>query len=455
MTSLTLITVLVMLYGMLNQHGYGRALALGGATSAGAALAIGGIAVPTFYFVSIGVAVALGLALLGNGKLGLRERRPLPPGAILLLVFLGWSTFVTIVAPELFNGLSVLAPSGGPKALIAAFLTASNIAQIGYLLLGLCVVVFLARSPSAGPELIGIAAGATTLLSLWRYLHQEAGLPFPNGLFDNSPNLAFIETAPSGLQRFRGILSEPSALAASSLITVSYLLPRSFQLTGWRRAGALLVAAAAAYLGAISTSATFVVAGVAVALIAAITWFFGFIVRRTSLSVVVGVAACALIVASLWLLPAVASFVQSTVDAKVGSASFSQRSNADSVSYDILGRTYGVGVGLGSSRSSSFLPGLLSTTGLIGTVLFSAAVAGLIYRSATVREFRPVIWALVSLLALKLVAGPDLSDPSGILWISLGLLSGAALRPDARQPLLRTPMTRARAPVVPAAAVDP
>jgi hypothetical protein len=39
----------------------------------------------------------------------------------------------------------------------------------------------------------------------------------------------------------------------------------------------------------------------------------------------------------------------------------------------------------------------------------------------------------VAVLVLKVVAGPDLSDSSGILWMSLGLLSRAALVAQARK----------------------
>ena len=68
MTSLTLATLAVVVYGVLNRHGYGRALALGGVTASGAAVVVGSVAVPTFYAVALGTVVALGLQLLGNGR---------------------------------------------------------------------------------------------------------------------------------------------------------------------------------------------------------------------------------------------------------------------------------------------------------------------------------------------------------------------------------------------------
>lgn len=433
MTTLTLATLAVVVFGVLNRRGYGRALAFGGSTVAGAALVVGPIAVPTFYAVAIGAAIAVALGIVGGRLRPQPVRTPLPPGVVLLLLFLAWSAFVTLVAPELFDGQRVLVPSGARDAhLTAGVITSSNVAQTLYLVLGIFVVVFLARSPSAGPELIGLAVGLTVLLSFWRYLNQQAGVPFPEGVFDNSPFFAYIETAAGGLQRFRGILSEPSSLAASCLVAVSYMLSRAVRVQGRRRWGAYLVAAVAAYLGTISTSTSFVVAAVVVAIIAALTFGVGFLARRTSVSAAVGVLTCGLIVVALWVLPIVADFVEAAVNEKVSSSSFTERSGANTVSYDILLDTFGIGVGLGGSRASSFFPGLLSTTGVVGTLLFAAAVVTLIRRSANVSEYRPVVWALVTLLVLKIVAGPDLSDNSGVLWMSLGLLSRAVLVREAR-----------------------
>ncbi|WP_375432492.1 hypothetical protein [uncultured Friedmanniella sp.] len=425
MSGLTIVTLLVVAYGVLGRGGYGRALALGGATAAGSAIVVSGTAIPTFYAAALGVVVALVLRLLGSGRTPSRVREPLPPATSLLVLFLGWSVVVTLVAPLLFDGLVTVTPGSTP--LIAGVVTNSNLAQIIYVFLGVCVVVFLARSPRAGPELIGLAAGACTLLSLWRYLHQLVGLPFPEGFFDNSPSFAYIQTAAGNIPRFRGILSEPSSLAGSSLVTMAYMLPRASALRGWRQLGALTVAGIACYLGIISTSATFVVAGIAAALILGGASLIGFLARRTSLSRVLSLVGCAAVIVGIWVLPVVAAFVESTINDKVASSSFTERSSANGDSVNIFLDTWGFGVGLGSARASSFIPTLLSATGIVGALLFTAAVVTLLYRGAALREYRPVLWALVTLLVVKIAAGPDLSDSTGVFWLSLGLLSRAAL----------------------------
>lgn len=425
MTTLTLLTLAVVVYGVVGRRGYVRALALGGSTAAGAAIVAGGTAVPTFYSVALGASVAVVLGTLRNGPRPAATRRRLPPGAPMLIVFFAWSVLVTVVAPFLFDGLPVMSADGSPRELMAGVITTSNLAQILYLALGLGVFVLVARSPFSGPELIGLAAGLTTVLSAWRYL-SDFGVPFPAGVFDNSPAFAYVETDVGGAERFRGILSEPAGLALSSLVTASYMFSRAVRVRGWHRLGVLAVAGIAAFLGAVSTSATFVIAGMLLLVVAALWLGLGFLLRRSSFSSISSVLLCLVVIAALWLLPLATAFVQTTIDDKVSSSSFEDRGSSDADSYGIFFDTYGIGVGLGSSRGSSFVPSLLSTVGALGTLLFGLVVVGLLARAAGVREYRPVVWALIALLVVKIISGPDLSDSSGILWLSLGLLARAS-----------------------------
>ncbi len=434
MTTLTLTTFAVVVLGVVGPRGYGVALALGGATAAGSAFVAGGTAVPTFYAVALGSLAGVALRLLGtrphSGLARFETDRP-SPGVGLLVAFAIWASVVTLTASTLFGGIAVHAATGYTTLTSGGF-SSSNGAQLIYLVLGVATVAFLARSPSARPEVIGLAAGATTVLSAWRYLHQLAGLPFPDGFFDNSPVFNYIETAPNNVQRFRGILSEPAGLAGSCLVTVAYMLPRSLQVRGLRRVGTLLVAAIAIYLGVISTSATFVVAGVATAMLAVLAGLARFLTRRAAVSVLAQLLISLTVLIALFGLPLLADFVQQTVSQKVNSSSYGDRSSFDDISYRLFIDTFGYGVGLGSNRASSFVANLMSTTGLIGTVLFVAAVVTLIRRGGRVRAYRPVVWALTTLLVAKVIAGPDLSDTSGVLWIALGLLSHAALRRESR-----------------------
>lgn len=425
MTSLTILTLAAILYGIFGSRGYGVALALGGATAAGAAFVAGSVVVPTFYATAVGAVVALVVRLVKRTRDPHPLAEPPAPGALALILLLVWATLVTLAAPELFNGLTVLNPAGSIAQLQAGVFSASNIAQIVYLALGVAVALFLARSRGAGPELIGVATGLTVLLSFWSYLHQIAGLPFPTGFFDNSPSFTFIDTEAGGGERFRGILSEPSGLAAAALVAICFMASTAVRTRGWRRWGAIVIALIATYLASISTSGTFVVAGVIIAGLAILAFLVRFVLGGKKVHPAVVAAICAAGIAAVWVLPTIIAFVSTTVSQKAGSSSYTDRSGADALSYKIFQQTFGFGAGLGANRPSSFAADLVSTVGFVGTLLFGVAVIYLIWRALPIDRYRPVVWALVALLIVKLIASPDLSDSSGVLWISIGLLSHA------------------------------
>lgn len=427
MTSLTITSVLIVIYGALSRHGFVRAIALGGITPAGAALVAGSTAVPTFYFVALGSLLLMVLLRKRSDRGHVREQGRVPAGVPGLAVFLVLSTLITVVAPFFFDGLRTRVPSVPYNVLAAGTLTTSNVAQVVYLTLAIILVALLAKSPDSRPEIIGLVAGGTTLLCAWAYLGNQFGLPFPTGLFDNSPAFKYIQTEIGGAERFRGIFSEPAGLAVSCVVAASYMFSRATKVAGKRRLGALIVAAVAIYLGVISTSATFLVGGIAVIVIAVVVLGLGFISRRYALSSIVVLISPLLAVAGLWFLPVIGNFVQLAIDDKVTSSSFDDRGSLDEAAYSAFGDSLGLGVGLGSSRGSSFFATLLATTGLVGAALFAVSVVALIVHGWRNEQYRPVGWALISVLAVKVVSGPDLSDTSGVLWISLGLLARAAM----------------------------
>jgi hypothetical protein len=429
-TTLTLLTGVVVLYGVLNARGFSRALALAGATPVGAAAILGAVAVPTFYAVALGAAAGVVLRFLHHLRSSPAGAIDRVPGIRPLVLLFVVAVLVTLLSPMIFDGLRVLASGGGDARLASGVLTKSNLAQIAYLLLSLCVVVYLARSPSAGPEIVGTAAILATLLSLWAWSGRY-GVPYPTGVFDNSPAFIFIDTLAGGLPRVRGIFSEPAGLAGSCLITLAYSASRLGTVAGPRRLGLVVTIMIAVFLGSISTSATFFVAGAVLAVLALAVGASRFLLRRGPLSGAAVTVVCAAAIAALWVLPLISNFLGSVVEQKVGSSSYDDRSGADAYSYKLVVDTLGLGVGLGSNRASSFAASLLSTVGVVGTLLFVVAVAVLLRETWGIRAVRPVAWALMALLVTKVISGPDLADSSGILWLSLGVLARAALTKSA------------------------
>src|SRR4051812_37210017 len=109
MTALTFVAAGVVIFGLVSRRGYGRALSLGGATPAGAALLVGGVAVPTFYAVALGALVFVVLRAAREAQDarpgGIRaDHRPVPANGLLLL-FVVACVLITLVSPMFFHGL--------------------------------------------------------------------------------------------------------------------------------------------------------------------------------------------------------------------------------------------------------------------------------------------------------------------------------------------------------------
>jgi len=399
--------------------------------------------VPTFYAVAAGALIAVALRHVSDQSGAVP---PPVPASRSLVLFTVVSVLVTLVAPLLFDGLPVLTPAGPESTLVAGVITKSNIAQIVYLVLGVGVIAYLARSEGTRPEIIGTAVCLATLLSLWAWSHTASGIPFPVGLFDNSPTFVYQGLLPGGKPRVRGIFSEPAGLAASCLVTIAYCASRMQQVQGLRRLGLLTLGGVALFLGSISTSTTFLVAGMVLSVLAVVAGIASFVLRRGSMTTGATVVLCGALIASVWLLPYIANTVGQQVEAKLGTSSYADRSTADSISYGLVIDTLGLGTGLGSNRASSFAASLLSTVGVVGTALFVTVVIVLVRRAWTVPRVRPVIWALAAALIAKVVSGPDLSDSTGILWLSLGVLAHAILTDESEtrnRAIIRTRNTAA------------
>ncbi|WP_062201929.1 hypothetical protein [Demequina salsinemoris] len=421
---LTVAALVLIGYGLATRR-YDRALALAGVTAAGAAAVVGSVAVPTFYAVASGLLVVL-LARYARGRsAGRRISIMAVPGAGLFLAFFAWAVLVTLVAPMLFPGLVTVTPSGAE--LVAGHLTVSNIAQILYLGLSIGVVLLFAYTSSTGPQTLGLMLAVAMLLSLWRYLGLHAGVPFPYGVFDNSPGFAYIETAAGGIPRFRGIFSEPSALAGVALTAAVYSLARAVQVRGPWRLGNLVVAGIAIFLGIVSTSTTFVVVGAIMLGLAVVVVVGGFVSGRTGWPLGGVYVFLAMVVASVWVVPAAYEFVQAVLTEKVASDSYGERSGADADSYQVFLDTFGFGVGLGSGRASSFFATLLSTTGYVGVLLFAASVASVALPAVRIRAAQPVLWVLATTLIARFVSGPELTSTSGVMWMTLGVLASMVM----------------------------
>ena len=432
MTPLGLVIVLLTAAVLVSRRGYPQLLAAAAGLPIGVIATVAGQPAPTFFALGAGACAWLVFTWIVAQKDDRPTIRRHRPGAIALVLFLSWSIFVTILAPTLFEGLPVLVARGGideqfldPGTLTY---TVSNFAQVAYLIISIGVVFFLARSPGTSPGLLGITLIVITVICFWRLLSLNVGLPFPDGFFDTPTTVRIIEQSADGEPRFRGIFSEPSALAAASLTTLVFFALRMPHLTRWQRVGALIVLIMAAANAASSTAGTFVAAGLILVAIVFLVWVGRFLLNKSKIDPLLAGATIALVAIGLLFVPLLVGFVESVISVKISSSSYGSRLGVDQFSYLLTLDTWGFGVGLGSNRPSSFLASLLSCTGVIGVALFTLAVGKLMTAASAKPEYHATIWALISVLVSKVVSSPNISDNAALLWISCGVLAHAAWR---------------------------
>ncbi|MFP4486780.1 MAG: hypothetical protein ACLFOC_07435 [Campylobacterales bacterium] len=102
---------------------------------------------------------------------------------------------------------------------------------------------------------------------------------------------------------------------------------------------------------------------------------------------------------------------------------------SDLRSWDIFLETYGLGVGVGSHRNSSFLFYMLATTGFIGTFLFGYFLWLLFYKGIKIQKVcqdQPISLiltiSLIYMVAIKSIAIPDLVFPTMWVFVLMSLL---------------------------------
>jgi hypothetical protein len=378
--------------------------------------------VQVFYIVAVGMLGAAVARIRLPAVLGTDLDRS--PGLRPLVAFLLWTLLVTATAPYIFDGIPVLNPRAGIDDGIAdpAMLTyqISNFAQSGYLFFGVAIVVILGttRALSSWVPASGFAIG--TALSSLRYVMPES---LAAELFDSSPNVSISGET----ERLRGIFTEPSALGGFEVTAAVFFVMAASRTRSWRRYVCLGMGMWALTNAVLSGSGTALMGGLLI---------LGVIALQAAYRAAVGIGRISVAALVGWILavpllivvgPTLYAGANGLVGDKVDSSSYANRSAADLFSIDLTGQTYGLGVGLGANRPSSFVAMILSNSGVLGTALFVTAMALILWYALRSHAYQPTVWALVALMCSKVVAGPDLSDP--LMWFLLAVCAHGAWNP--------------------------
>jgi len=401
-----------------------------------------------FYLIEIFILLRFALQLLQGTKL-------LPPkgsavrGIVLLLcAFWAWAFVSAFVLPRVFAGTLVAAPRGLEEDFTPLQWTLSNLAQAGYLTLNVVTVLYAVhtvRTYQQTEQLMKAIYWALVIalvIGLAQFISTQAGWEFPYELFNNNPTYGHGTDQELGLvRRVNSTFTEPSN-AGSYLAALTCGLLAGF-LKGGRNLRWVLAILATAAMLLLTTSSTGFVA-LAGGLCLLLLYFNPF--RKSSAFFWIAVLGVAVVVAVILIITPdlLLAVTAMTVD-KGESKSFWVRLADEIHSLEVFASTYGLGVGLGSNRSSGLVTTMLSTVGIVGTGLFAILyyrVTREFLRSSVSRSFQVTFWSLVTLTIAEAVAVPDLNRP--VLW-SLFLLIFTQLSVGFVTQPAREPARKARA----------
>lgn len=304
--------------------------------------------------------------------------------AVPLLALMSYAVLSIWILPDAFAGKIFVWPQR-PDLLMPGKVPLEfnfgNITQTLYLsfniLFTVAVAIFVTRGGIPYQGIIGaymLGGYLVVLLAWWQFASRIAGIPFPDDLLQSNPGWAIVEQNFGSVPRIQGPFSEPAALAVyMSGITICSLW---LSVRGYRTMRPTLLFVLGLVTTLLSTSTT----GIATLVIGLpITMAIGSIggdrgaLGRMGKTLGVLLLSGIIVVGPVFLLqPSLIDSVSSVVDAtltKGSSESYEERSAADAAAVDTIGQTYGLGVGWGSARSSSLLPGLLANGGIFGVAM--------------------------------------------------------------------------------------
>jgi hypothetical protein len=389
-----------------------------------------------FYLTEIFIFLRLLMLVFGPVKLlNLlpRELNPMRAVAWVLLAFWLWCFSSAFILPHVFAGTLVSVPrAGGDEEFAPLQWSLSNFAQAGYLTLNVGTIMYalhVVRTRHQTEQLMKALYGAVFIvvsIGFGQFLAAQGGWDFPYETFNNNPGYSQgIDQDVGSVRRVNSTFTEPSN-AGSYLAAITCGMLASF-LAGRRGIGwflALLGVTTTLFLTTSTTGFAALSIGVCVLLV----YFNPFREAKgrrksSALGWVVILVVFGVVGSVLLLTPDLLQAVLTTTVEKGESYSLWVRLANEVHSMQIVLETYGLGVGLGSNRSSGLLPTILSTVGIIGTALFtrllyqiSKSFPGRTARNSLQMGF----WALLAMIISEVVAVPDVNRSA--LWALLMLV---------------------------------
>ncbi|MGN6503217.1 MAG: hypothetical protein ACTHKX_10020, partial [Pseudolysinimonas sp.] len=187
-----------------------------------AGVVVGDNGFPLFYLAVVEVlllsspAILMGLARLGTPAARPARGRLVADLAGVALVV--WAAVITIAGPRIFAGMRVFDPALGVDSQVGNMSTLEpslgNLAQLGYLTLGVLVVLAAGRLFPVDARMLGSALWVALVLAAVRLVAEPA---WPHELLQNMPGYSYATP-----ERLSGTFYEPSVLGLSLVAAACY-----------------------------------------------------------------------------------------------------------------------------------------------------------------------------------------------------------------------------------------
>jgi hypothetical protein len=362
--------------------------------------------------------------------------------AVLACFLAFYAVASAIVMPRLFAGdATVHVPIQGVITEVPLAPTNGNITQTAYLLTGIASF-FALRIWIHNSEIILAARRAFFAFIV---IHMILGLADLGGKISGTGDwlsslrtagyAMLIDTEVSGFWRITGGCSEASAFAGLCLSSIA------FTYTYWRETQstfALALTTALFILIIFSTSSTAYIGTCFLMLVACVSigrnvlckqFHYGDLIIFLALIAMTAICLC-LYLCDEHLFDPFYDLIHESIFNKANSASGQERSYWNEVGLSNFIDTYGLGVGMGSSRTSAWFLSVLSQLGVFGVFLFAGLFAAILNGAGRVRvPGQPEVYALISSVrafaigsfAAGSIAGSG-ADPGFQFFLSLGII---------------------------------
>jgi hypothetical protein len=443
MTSTGIVFILASIFGAIKYRYLVLILLISSLFQAAAIVNIGTRGIPVFSFIEIIFIVVSILKVLYTDKgIVVLDKKQRTVYIILISLFV-WGVLSALVFPTtFFSGMPVFVPRLGIDAQygdgnqgILNF-TTSNIAQVIYLFLNILTFIFLSKYiKNSKDDIVKKLLIPVLLIAIFFAFYSilstiSSKIPFIENFLYNNISYSIGNNQRSILfKRINGSFLEPSQAGAffasfgaalffyKNNIKILILFSITFIIL-------LLTTATTGYISFIlSISLIFFLKFMN--MLFTKKYYISYFPLKIILLLIIFVG-----IVLIYERDMVLTILNFVLLHKDHSDSFLHRTFADLFGLEIFIKTYGLGCGLGSSRSSSIISTLLSTIGLPGFLMI-VAVVGILLKNAikyifTDKEILFTFILFTTILISMILSNPDISN--SFFWIYGALLFGLILR---------------------------